>query len=182
MKITCKLNLIAIAFFGALAITTTIVHAADSLPSWNDGAAKKSVVEFVEKVTKEGGSDFVPPAERIAVFDNDGTLWAEQPLPVQLYFALDRVKALRHIGRLPIAAFGNSVGDQQMLQWTTAGSGARFALIVHHTDTEREWAYDRASHIGQLDKVWDEAKAKNWTIVDMKQDWKTIFRPKTSES
>jgi len=87
-------HLIAIALVCALTMTTTIVHAADALPSWNDGAAKKSIVEFVAKVTKEGGPDFVPPAERIAVFDNDGTLWAEQPLPVQLYFALDRVKAL----------------------------------------------------------------------------------------
>ena len=75
-------------------MTTAIAHAADSLPSWNDGAAKKSVVEFVAKVTKEGGPDFVPPAERIAVFDNDGTLWAEQPMYFQLFFALDRVKAL----------------------------------------------------------------------------------------
>ena len=95
-------HLVAIALLCTLTITTTIAHAADPstalgagpLPSWNDGAAKKSVVEFVAKVTKEGGSDFVPPAERIAVFDNDGTLWCEQPLPVQLYFALDRVKAL----------------------------------------------------------------------------------------
>jgi hydroxymethylpyrimidine pyrophosphatase-like HAD family hydrolase len=79
------------------------------------------------------------------------------------------------IGRRPIAAFGNSDGDLQMLQWTTAGSGARFGLIVHHTDAEREWAYDRTSSIGKLDKAWDEAKTKNWTVVDMKQDWKTIF-------
>jgi hypothetical protein len=80
-----------------------------------------------------------------------------------------------HIGRRPIAAFGNSDGDLQMLQWTTAGSGPRFALIVHHTDAEREWAYDRKSHIGTLDKAWDEAVAKGWTVVSMKDDWKTIF-------
>jgi len=94
MRTLRKQILIAAALVCALAMTTTIAHAADALPSWNDGAAKKSIVEFVEKVTKEGGPDFVPPAERIAVFDNDGTLWCEQPLPVQLYFALDRVKAL----------------------------------------------------------------------------------------
>ena len=94
MKTIRKLNLIAIALICALAMTPTIAHAVDSLPSWNDGAAKKSVVEFVAKVTKEGGPDFVPPAERIAVFDNDGTLWAEQPMYFQLLFALDRVKSL----------------------------------------------------------------------------------------
>ena len=329
MKPTRTQHLLAAALVCVLAMTTAIAHAADSLPSWNDGAAKKSVVEFVAKVTKEGGPDFVPPAERIAVFDNDGTLWAEQPMYFQLFFALDRVKALApqhpewktkepfasllkgdvkgalaggepaifqlvmathagmtteefekivtewittakhpvtkrlytemiyqpmlevlgylrangfktfivsgggvefmrpwtetvygippeqvvgssgklkfemrdgkpalmklpelnffddkvgkpvgiqtYIGRRPVMAFGNSDGDQQMLEWTTAGSGARFALIVHHTDAEREWAYDRASHIGKLDKAWDEAQAKGWTVVDMKQDWKTIF-------
>ena len=102
MKTTRTQYLIAIALLCALAITTTIAHAADpstslgvgSLPSWNDGEAKKSIVEFVAKVTKEGGPDFVPPAERIAMFDNDGTLWAEQPMYFQLFFALDRVKAL----------------------------------------------------------------------------------------
>jgi phosphoglycolate phosphatase-like HAD superfamily hydrolase len=80
-----------------------------------------------------------------------------------------------HIGRRPIAAFGNSDGDLQMLQWTTGGSGPRFALIVHHTDAEREWAYDRQSHIGTLNKAWDEAIAKGWTVVDMKKDWKKVY-------
>jgi hypothetical protein len=80
-----------------------------------------------------------------------------------------------HIGRRPIAAFGNSDGDLQMLQWAAAGKGARFALIVHHTDAEREWAYDRKSSIGHLDAALDEAQAKGWTVVDMKNDWKTIF-------
>jgi hypothetical protein len=82
-----------------------------------------------------------------------------------------------HIGRRPIAAFGNSDGDLQMLQWTTAGQGPRFALYVHHTDAEREWAYDRKSSIGRLDKGLDEAHAKGWTVVDMKQDWKVIYPP-----
>ena len=84
----------------------------------------------------------------------------------------------QHIGRRPIAAFGNSDGDLQMLQWTAAGSGPRFCLYVHHTDAEREFAYDRKSHIGQLDKGLDEAAAKGWTVVSMKDDWKTIFPPK----
>jgi hypothetical protein len=79
------------------------------------------------------------------------------------------------IGRRPIAAFGNSDGDQQMLEWTTAGSGPRFALIVHHDDAEREWAYDRTSHIGKLDKAWDEANVHGWTVLSMKDDWNTIF-------
>jgi 2C-methyl-D-erythritol 2,4-cyclodiphosphate synthase len=83
----------------------------------------------------------------------------------------------KFIGRRPIAAFGNSDGDLQMLQWTAAGSGARFMGIVHRTDAEREWAYDRKSHIGQLDKALDEAQAKSWTVVDKKNDWKTIFPP-----
>ena len=311
--------------FSSLATART----ADPLPSWNDGKARQSIIDFVAKVTKEGLPDFVPPAERIAVFDNDGTLWAEQPMYVQLLFAIDRVKALApqhpewkdkepfasllkgdvknalaggehaileivmethagttteefetivkewiatarhpttkrpytemvyqpmlellaylrandfktfivsgggiefmrpwteevygippeqvvgssiktklemqdgkpvlvrlpeldfmddkqgkpiginsHIGRRPIAAFGNSDGDLQMLQWTTAGEGPRFALYVHHTDAEREWAYDRDSSIGRLDKGLDEAMAKGWTLVDMKQDWKIIY-------
>ena len=82
-----------------------------------------------------------------------------------------------HIGRRPIAAFGNSDGDLQMLQWTTAGDGSRFGLLVHHTDAEREWAYDRKSHIGKLDKALDEAQNKDWTVVDMKRDWKVIYPP-----
>jgi hypothetical protein len=176
---------------------------ADPLASWNDGGAKNAVIEFVAKVTKEGSPAFVPPAERIAVFDNDGTLWAEQPLPFQAFFTLDRVKALapqhpewrteepfasilkgdvraafaggeRALVALLIAAFGNSDGDLQMLQWTAAGPGPRFCLYVHHTDADREWAYDRAN-VGGLEKGLDEAKARGWTVVDMKTDWKRVF-------
>jgi hypothetical protein len=311
--------------FASLATAQSV----DSLPSWNDGKAKQSIIAFVEQVTKSGSPDFVQPTERIAVFDNDGTLWAEQPMYFQFLFALDRVKVLapdhpewkdkepfasllkgdvkgafadgmksaleiimathagmttaefetivrdwiataRHpttkrpytemvyqpmlelltylrtngfktfivsgggiefmrpwvegvygippeqvigssikvkfemregmpvlvrlpeldfyddkegkpvaihqqIGRRPIAAFGNSDGDLQMLQWTTAGQGPRLALYVHHTDGEREWAYDRKSSMGRLDKGLDEAQAKSWTVVDMKQDWKVIY-------
>jgi len=328
-------TLIAIALVCALAMTTTIAHAADALPSWNDGAAKKSVVEFVEKVTKVGGSDFVPPAERIAVFDNDGTLWCEQPLPVQLYFALDRVKALapqhpewktkepfasllkgdlktalaggdhallelvmathagmttdefkqivkdwlatakhpktkrlytemvyqpmlelltylrangfknyivsgggiefmrpwteqvygippeqvvgssiktkfemrdgkpvlmrlpqlnfnddkagkpvainQHIGRRPVMAFGNSVGDQQMLEYTQGGSGARFELLVLHDDAAREFPYGPARGLPDVKlgaftpALYEHAKKDGWTVVSMKDDWKQVF-------
>ena len=329
MKTTFRQKLIAAALFVALILTATVALAADPLPSWNDGQAKQSIVSFVEQVTKEGSPDFVPVAERIATFDNDGTLWAEQPLYFQLFFALDRVKALapqhpewktkepfasllkgdvkgalkagepaigqivmathagmttevfdqivkdwvatakhpvtkrpytemvyqpmlelltylrangfktyivsgggvgfmrpwaekvygippeqvigssgklkfdmrggkpvlvklpeinsiddkagkpvniqQYIGRRPIASFGNSDGDLQMLQWTTAGKGARLALIVHHTDAVREWAYDRKSPVGKLDKALDAAKSSGWTVVDMKNDWKLVY-------
>jgi hypothetical protein len=305
--------------------------ALDPLPSWNEGANKQAIVDFVARVTREGGPDFVPPAERIATFDNDGTLWAEQPMYFQLAFAFDRIKAMapthpewekkepfasllkgdmagvmasgehglfqilavthsgmttdefemavmgwvttakhpttgklytemvyqpmlelldylrangfktfivsgggvefmrpwaervygippeqvvgssgklkwemrdtgpvliklpeaefvddkegkpagiqRFIGRRPIFAFGNSDGDQQMLEWTAAGSGPHFMGLVRHTDAEREWAYDRESHIGRLDKALDEATLKAWTVVDVKVDWKVVFPP-----
>lgn len=305
---------------------------ADPLPSWRNGATKEAIVAFVARVTKSGSADFVPLPERIATFDNDGTLWSEQPIYIQLAFALDRVRELapshpewkttepfksvlagdlkaalaggeksllaligathagmttsefdeivrrwfstakhpkygrpysecvyqpmlellgylrlngfktfivsgggidfmraiteqvygippeqvigttgklkfelrggkpvilresgvdfvndkegkpvgiqRHIGRRPIAAFGNSDGDQQMLEWTAGGPGARLLLLVHHTDGEREVAYDRASSIGKLDKALDEARAKGWLVASMKDDWSTIFPPK----
>ncbi len=301
----------------------------DPLPSWRDTAPRKAIVAFVERVTSQGSPDFVPPPERIAVFDNDGTLWTEQPVYVQLAFMFDQVKALapahpewktkepfasllrgdtraalaggeqglvalmaathsgmttdefartvtdwirtaKHpktgrrytemvyqpmlellaylrangfktfivsgggiefmrpwtervygippeqvvgssgklkyelrdgvpvlvklpevnlmddkagkpvgiqtqIGHRPLAAFGNSDGDLQMLQWTAAGPGPRFCLIVHHTDADREWAYDRTSPMGKLDKAWDEATVKGWTVVSMKDDWAAIF-------
>ena len=302
-----------------------------ALKSWNDTAPKSAIVAFVERVTKEGSADFVPVPERIAVFDNDGTLWSEKPVPFQVMFAVDRVKALapqhpdwqskqpfasvlkgdmaglaatgekgvlgivaathtgmttdefarsvtewittaKHpqsgrlytdmvyqpmlelldylrangfktfivsgggvefmrpwaervygippeqvvgsagkmklevrngkpvlvnlrdidliddkegkpvgiqsrIGRRPIAAFGNSDGDLQMLEWTMDGAGARFALFVHHDDAQREFAYDRTDKLQQFSKGWDEAVAKGWTVVSMKDDWKTIHPP-----
>ena len=302
---------------------------AESLPSWNAGPAKSAITAFVARVTAPGTSGFVPPADRIAVFDNDGTLWSEQPAYVQLQFAVDRVKALapqhpewrtqepfapllagdlkaflaggrdaldalmaeshagvtteefravvldwlrtaRHpktkqpytamtyapmrelldylrangfktfivsgggveflrafaedaygvppeqvigsqgrlkyesrdgkpsltklaevqffddgpgkpaaiqtfLGRRPIAAFGNSDGDREMLEWTSAGDGPRFALLVHHTDDVRESAYDRQSHFGKLDRALDQAASAGWTVVDMKRDWKRVF-------
>ena len=312
-----------------VALLSAAAYAQDPLPSWNDGKAKQAIVAFVTKVTKEGAPDFVPPAERIATFDNDGTLWAEQPLYFQFLFALDRVKTLapqhpewqdkepfasllkgdvkgalaggehamldivmathagmtteefekivtdwiatathpvtkrpytamvyqpmlellaylrahgfktfivsgggiefmrpwvervygippeqvigssiktqfemrdgtpalvrlpaidfiddkagkpvgihKIIGRRPLMAFGNSDGDVQMLQWTTAGTGPRFGVLVHHTDAEREWAYDRHSSIGRLDTGLDEAQTRGWTVVDMKGDWRTLY-------
>jgi phosphoserine phosphatase len=321
-------NLLSLGFTLVFAAAAT-AQTHDPLPSWNEGASKQAITRFVKAVSSAGGSRFVPPAERIAVFDNDGTLWAEQPVYFQLAFALDRVKVLvpmhpewkdkqpfmaalegdleavmaggehavlelvmathagnttdefsqivkewlatathpktgrpytdmiyqpmlellgylrangfktyiasgggiefmrawteevygippeqvigssiktefelrdgvptlvrlpeinfiddkagkpiainQHIGRRPIAAFGNSDGDLQMLQWTAAGSGERFALLVHHTDAVREWAYDRKSSIGHLEKALDEAQAKGWTVVDMKRDWKIVF-------
>jgi phosphoserine phosphatase len=301
---------------------------ADPLPSWNDTASKKAIQAFVARVTRTGGPDFVPGTDRIAVFDNDGTLWSEQPMYFQLQFAFDRVRALapkhpewkdqqpfkgviegdmkavaasgekglmqimavshvgnttdefnaivtdwiataRHpttkklytemvyqpmlevlaylrangfktyivsgggiefmrpwveraygvppeqvvgsrakvkyevrngtpvlarlaeidfvddgpgkpvgihqvIGRRPTMAFGNSDGDFQMLEWTTTAKGPRFGLIVHHTDDKREWAYDRGSHIGKLERGLDEASKRGWIVVDMKSDWKVI--------
>ena len=327
-------NLKAILFYAVSVLWVSIItmscaQAGDPLPSWNDGPAKKNILEFVKKVTLKKGTHYVPPPERIAVFDNDGTLWAEQPLYFQLEFAIDRVKELapkhpewkqkqpfkavlesdlktvfaggehallelvmashagntteefsqivknwiatarhpkthrfytemvylpmvellnylranhfktyivsgggiefmrpwsekiygippeqvigssiktklvlqdrvpvlirlpeinfiddkagkpvainQHIGRRPIAAFGNSDGDLQMLQWTASGEGSRFCLYIHHTDAKREWAYDRKSHIGKLDKGLDEARARGWTVVDMKKDWSRVF-------
>jgi phosphoglycolate phosphatase-like HAD superfamily hydrolase len=322
-------NLIAAALALALAFANTLARAADALPSWNDGEAKARIVTFVQAVTDPSTQDFIRPEERIATFDNDGTLWAEQPMYFQFLFAIDRVKVLspkhpewkdkapfssllkgdlkgamaggekallqilavthsgittddyqtvvkdwlatarhptlkrpytdlayqpmlellaylrangfktfivsgggvefirafaeqvygippeqvvgssgkekfvmrdgkpvivklpavdfvddkegkplgiqRFIGRRPVAAFGNSDGDLQMLQWTAAGTGRRLALIVHHDDAEREFAYDRQSRIGKLDKAWDEANAKGWIVASMKSDWKRIF-------
>ncbi|NWE23564.1 HAD family phosphatase [Pseudomonas sp. P7548] len=303
--------------------------AADPLPSWNDGLSKKQIVDFVQAVTVEGSKDYVKPAERIAVFDNDGTLWTEQPAYFEVLFAFDEIKRLapqhpdwattqpfqavlegdhqalaatgmqgllkiigathtgisteafidnakawlkqaRHpktgkpfdqmiyqpmlemldylrsqqfktyivsggdtafmrafaevvygvppeqvigtnfvtqyqlkdgnpqilrtaklahnddgpgkpesidaiIGRRPLLAFGNSDGDLQMLQWTAAGSGKRLMGLVHHTDAQREWAYDRNSQVGRLDKALDLARANGWIVVDMASDWRRIY-------
>jgi phosphoglycolate phosphatase-like HAD superfamily hydrolase len=314
----------------ALAVVCTLAQT-DPLPSWNDTPSKRAIIAFVDKVTREGSPDFVPVDQRIATFDNDGTLWIEQPMYVQLAFIIDRVKELapqhldwkttqpfkgvlagdmkavaatgekglmqlvaathagmtseqfqnivaswlaraqqpkfkrpytecvykpmlellaylrangfktyivsgggvefmrpwtekvygippeqvvgssiktkfqlvngkpdlmrlpeinfiddkegkpvginQYIGRRPIAAFGNSDGDQQMLEWTAAGDGPRLMLLVHHTDAAREYAYDRQASFGRLDTALDEANAKGWTVVDMKNDWKVIFPP-----
>jgi phosphoserine phosphatase len=307
----------------------SVANAADPLASWNEGPAKKAILEFVAAVTDENGKDYVAPAERIATFDNDGTLWVEYPMYTQALFAFDRVKALapqhpewktrqpfkgvlegdmkavgasgmkglmeivmathsgmtaaefeqevsnwlattkqrkfnrlytelvyqpqlellaylrangfrtfivsgggiafmrpisektygippeqvvgssvvsefqvkdgmpvlvrqpkidfindkagkpvgiyQHIGRRPILAFGNSDSDMQMIEYTRAGEGRRLGLFVHHTDADREYAYDRKSHVGTLDKALDQADANGWVIVDMKKDWEKVF-------
>ncbi|MBX3444844.1 MAG: haloacid dehalogenase-like hydrolase [Planctomyces sp.] len=317
------------AFVVAFAGIIARAAAADPLPSWNDAAPRQAVLDFVARVTTENGPDFLPPEQRIAVFDNDGTLWAEQPAYVQLAFAVDRIRALapqhpewadqqpfqailagdlktalasgekgiaeilaathagmtteeferivadwiaaaRHpqtgrlytdmvyqpmlellahlrangfrtyivsgggtefmrpwteriygippeqvvgsrgklkfelrdgapvllklpevdhiddgpgkpvgiqqmIGRRPVLACGNSDGDLQMLEWTTAGEGPRFGLVVHHTDAEREFAYDRASSVGRLDKALDAAGEHGWTVIDMRRDWNRVY-------
>lgn len=305
--------------------------AAETLPSWNDGASRAAIVDFVRRVTDESDPDFVPEPERVAVFDNDGCLWSERPVYFQLLFAMDRIRALApdhpewaseqpfravlegdmdalgdageaglvrlmtashtgntteefrdivrtwldtarhpqldrpftelvylpmlelldylrsngfktfivsgggieflrvfaedvygippeqvvgssartayevregvpalvrlpeidfvndgpgkpvginsHIGRRPIMAFGNSDGDFQMLEWTTSGPGPRFGALVHHDDADREWAYDRESHVGHLARGLDEAAARGWILVSMRDDWATIYRP-----
>lgn len=324
-----------VSWLGAIALLATSISAAvaqtDPLPSWNDGPAKQAIIAFATDVIREGSPDFIPPVERIATFDNDGTLWVEQPAYVQFAFALDRVKALaplhpewkdtqpfkavlegnmaaleaagehgaveivaathagmtpeefrqtvkewlstakhprfgrrydelvyqpmlevlaylrasgfktfivsgggaefirafaeerygippeqivgsrivtkferrdgrpilfrlpqvafvddgpgkplgidEQIGRRPVAAFGNSDGDLEMLQWTTETGKRRLGVVVHHTDAEREYAYDRQSHVGKLDKALDAAALDRWTVVDMKRDWKFVFPP-----
>jgi hypothetical protein len=322
---TVLLGLVSCCCFDAIATSQ------DALPSWNEGHSKLSIIEFVSRVSTPGSLDFVPPSERIAVFDNDGTLWSEQPMYVQLAFLFDRVKALapqhpewkeqmpfravlsgdlkavaasgerglvemvmathagmtseqfhaiatewiatakhpiykrpytecvylpmlellrylrahefktfivsgggiefmrpwveqvygippeqvigssiqlkyelrdgvpalvrlpqidfiddkagkpvgihRHLGRRPILAVGNSDGDYEMLEYVTAGTGPRMGLIVHHTDGQREVAYDRESHMGILDKALDDAASRNWTIIDMRKDWRQVFPP-----
>ena len=324
------LTLLALALVVALLAGIPAGAQPDPLPSWNDGPAKQAILAFVQAATDTSSAQYLPPDQRIATFDNDGTLWSEQPIYFQFAFVLDRVKALapRHpewkttqpfkavldrdlpalaaagehglvqlllathtgmstdefsrtvaewlataqhprfkrpytdlvyqpmlevlahlrasgfktyivsggtaefmrvfaervygippeqvigtsfetrfqlgpdgvpqlmrrpqvdfvndgpgkpvgiakfIGRRPVLAFGNSDGDHQMLQWTAAGPGLRFLGLVHHTDGEREWAYDRQSKIGRLDKALDEARAKGWTVVDMKREWSVIY-------
>ena len=324
---TFSLNLVVLLVL--MALGTLTAARAGGLPSWNEGPSRAAIVDFVAAVTDASGSSFVPPSERVAVFDNDGTLWAEQPLYFQPIYIFDRIKSLapehpewkteepfaavlkgdykaalagggeallkmamathagitaeefnqsvrtwistarhpttdrpysemvyqpmlevlnylrahdfktfivsgggidfmrvfaeetygippeqivgssikagyeirdgkptivklpelnfiddnagkpigihQHIGRRPIAAFGNSDGDFEMLEWTTAGKGERLGVIIHHTDAEREWAYDRDSHIGRLDKALDEASQRGWVLVDMKRDWSRIY-------
>jgi phosphoglycolate phosphatase-like HAD superfamily hydrolase len=319
-----------IASLSLPALTSSARAQGDALPSWNSGPARQSILDFVTRTTTIGGRDWIPVPERIATFDNDGTLWTEQPMYFQVMFAMDRVRALagrnpqwatqepfksvlandrdalaalgekglleivaathtgltteefrqtvldwlatarhprfkrpytdlvfqpmlellallranqfktyivsgggiefmrpwtervygippeqvvgssgvtryelrandrpvllkepkvlfiddgpgkpeginQYIGRRPVFAFGNSDGDQQMLEWTAAGAGARFMGLVHHTDAVREYAYDRQSAVGRLDKAWNEAVRRKWTVVDMKDDWKVIY-------
>ena len=328
-KPSWKLSIFCLAAATLIHVIVSAKDNSDPLPSWNNGPAKQTILKFVADVIGREGKSFVPAEERVATFDNDGTLWVEQPIYTEFAFSIARVQAMapqhpewrqqasfkaalegdwnalgsagesgllplvtashsgmssadfdktvldwfsmaRHprfqrsylrcayepmlellrflrtngfktyiasggttdfmrpwvegvygvppqqtigssiktqfetrnghpmlmlqpeidfvddkagkpvaidkfIGRRPIAAFGNSDGDQQMLEWTAAGAGPRLALVVHHTDEVREYAYDRHSPIGRLDKLLDEAEAKSWVIVDMKRDWKVIF-------
>jgi phosphoglycolate phosphatase-like HAD superfamily hydrolase len=329
------MNLSALSLLLTAALTSPLLAAEPpALASWQDSAPKQAITAFVTKVTTPDSPDFVPPAQRIAVFDNDGTLWGEQPMYFQAFFAFDRVKALapqhpewkdkepfasilkgdlksalaggehallelviathanttteefeqavsswiasarhpqsgrpftemvyqpmlellaflrhhqfktfivsgggiefmrpwaervygippeqvigssirtryelrdgkpallrlpeinfiddkagkpvainQHIGRRPLMAFGNSDGDFEMLSWTTSGPGPRFGLLVHHDDTTREFAYDRTSSIGRLDKALDAAPANHWSVVSMKNDWLSIHPPKAN--
>jgi hypothetical protein len=160
----------------------------DPLPSWNDGTTKQSVFTFVQTVTDRASPQFVPPEQRIATLDNDGTLWAEQLIYFQLAFVLDRVKTLapQHPERKTRQPF-KAVLDADMTAVAASGQkGMIEMLLATHTGmtTEEftksiedwtEWAYDRRSHIGRLDKALDEAKGRGWTVVDMKADWKKIF-------
>jgi hypothetical protein len=183
--------LACLAATASIAIPVARAQHSDPLPSWNDGPSKKAIVDFVERVATSEGPAYVAPAERIAVFDNDGTLWSEQKTKFEMRNGRPVLVRLaevefddkegkpagihRFIGRCPILAFGNSDGDKQMLEWTAAGTGARFMGLVHHTDAQREFAYDRKSAVGTLDAALDEAIAKGWTVVSMKDDWNTIF-------
>ena len=198
---------------GLAAVASAARAAPDPLPSWNDGAVKQRLVAFVQAASDPSSPDHVPPAERVAVFDNDGTLWPEQPAYFQLLFAIDRVKALaaRHPEwrkRQPFAAalagdlkalaasgekgllelvmathagltpeeFRAVVREWLVLQWTTMAAGIRLGLLVHHTDAEREYAYDRQSHVGRLDLALDEAPGRGWVVVSTKRDWARMFR------
>ena len=165
-----KMSRVSLAIVGTALIAASTAAQTDPLPSWKDGPSKQAILSFVAEVTKEGAPGFrfeMRPAGPVLVKEAKVSLIDDGPgKPVGIN---------RHIGRRPILAFGNSDGDLQMLQWTAAGSGRRFMGIVHHTDAEREWAYDRTSHIGKLDKAWDEAVAKGWTVVDMKNEWSRIY-------
>jgi phosphoglycolate phosphatase-like HAD superfamily hydrolase len=148
---------------------------------------------FKTFIVSGGGTDFMRPwVERVYGIPPEQTIGTTADLKFEMQDGKPRLRKLptvdhvddkagkpvgihRHIGRRPIAAFGNSDGDLQMLQWTCAGAGARLCLYVHHTDAQREWAYDRESHIGRLDKGLDEAAASGWTVVDMKRDWNRVF-------
>jgi len=162
---------------------------AQPLASWNDSPARAAIVQFVKDVDARGTPSFVPPDEGILpeqVIGSQGKVAFEMREGRPVLVKLPQVDLVddkagkpvaihKHIGRRPIAAFGNSDGDLEMLQWATAGSGRRFALIVHHTDAEREWAYERTPGFGELDKALREARTKGWIVVDMKRDWKKVY-------
>lgn len=147
----------------------------DRLPSWNAGGTRDSIVRFVNAVTDSMNKNFVPANERIAVFDNDGTLWSEQPLYFQFYYALAQLEkaAAAHPELAEQEPFGTALrgNRDEILALGTTG----LVKIVRHTDADREWAYDRESHLGRLDKALDEADANGWTVVDMQADWVVVY-------
>ena len=178
----------------------------DELPSWRETTAKQAITEFVAAVTDPDSPDLVPERDRVAVFDNDGTLWTEQPVYAQLMFALDRAAELefrvgdggpellktakvgvvddgpqkpssihRHVGQRPIVAAGNTDGDLAMLQWTAASPYRTLQLVVHHTDGDREYAYDRDPILGSsTDQILAAATEHKWTVIDMAADWAVV--------
>lgn len=149
------------------------------MPSWRAGPRKQALLDFVAAVTRDGGPEFVMPTKRIATFDNDGTLWVEQPLYTQFVFVLDRIRGLAPQNpdwrQDPVfrAAIENDV--RGAMAGGNEGLVRRFAMIVHHDDGEREYAYDRQSHIGRLDRAMDEAPQRGWQLVSMKDDWTRVF-------
>jgi hypothetical protein len=156
----------------------------DQLPSWRDGAAKQSIMEFVAAATSPGSDDYVEEPDRIAVFDNDGTLWTEQPLYAQLAFAMDRAAELghpsihRHVGQRPIVAAGNTDGDLAMLQWAAVSPHRSLQLVVRHTYGEREYAYDRDPILGSgTGQLLAAAADHDWTVIDVAADWSAVHPP-----
>ena len=156
----------------------------DVLPSWNDGAARTAILDFIGSATNEGDDGFVPVADRIATFDQDGTLWVEHPIYGQAVFAIDRVKAMApdHPDWATTAPYDAILsGDQQMLEWANAGERAHLAVLIYHDDAEREYAYGPAgglpdTHVGTLtEALMPEATDDGWLVVSMKNDWNRIF-------
>ena len=167
-----RLKLLIMTLAVGMAIASAAA-AADALPLWRDGQAKQAIVRFIEEVTKMGGTAFIPPDERIAVFDNDGTLWVEQPMYVQLAFALDRIKALApaHPEWRDKQPFKAAIeGDLK-----TVAAGGQHALLELVMATHAGMTTDAFAQIGRLDKALEEAKVEGWTVVDMKKDWRHIF-------
>jgi len=150
---------VVVFLFAVMLAASTAAAGTDALPSWNDGAAKSAIIAFVQTATDKSSVKFVPPEQRIAVFDNDGTLWASHPIYVQLSFALDRVKALAP-------------------KYTDSGKGAHLEMLVLHDDARREYAYTCDTKVGRLCKGLALAKKRGWLLISMKNDWKTIFPEK----
>lgn len=180
-------GVLATILAAALGGGNAAAQAPDPLPSWNDGAVKKSITDFIPRVTAEGGADFVPLDQRIATFDNDGTLWCERDGRVVLVRQATMLgspnegppKAVNiqaHIGRRPILAAGNSAGDREMLEYAHTGDHLSLCLVVDHDDAEREYAYACASATDpDAESILDTASRLAWTVVSMRRDWNRVF-------